>query len=313
MTHSAGIVGAVVRRADEDRAAGRPHRAEVVDADARRPAARLGAVDRAGRGSGPRRGGGSASRRGPRAPPASNAGATTTSRKMLGQRRGPRRSSTGARERDDAAERGLGIAGERGVPRLEERRALRRAARVRVLDDHARRAAEQPRDGRRRRGVEDVVVRQRLALERRRAGRERPVIGSRAPIGPAVAGRGLVRVLAVAQGLDLLERQRRAPAGTGPPSAAGRAPAGSVDAGLVHPARQLGGDPRVVRGGVAERLDRERRPEAERDAAGLVQGREDRLVARRASSRSPRRRDSSRPRGPATGRRCRSPRRARRA
>ena len=49
-----------------------------------------------------------------------------------------------AGQRDDATERRDRVAGERRRPRLEQRRALRRAARIRVLDDHAGRAAQRP-------------------------------------------------------------------------------------------------------------------------------------------------------------------------
>ena len=74
------VVDRVVRRADEDRAAGRsgPSRGSRRGC---RPSG-SGAVGVAGRGSGPRRGAGSASWRGPRAPPARTPGATTTSRKI---------------------------------------------------------------------------------------------------------------------------------------------------------------------------------------------------------------------------------------
>ena len=64
--------------------------------------------------------------------------------------------------------------------------------------------AQRPTERRRRRRVEDVVVRQRLALERRALDPEQAVVERRA--GPSIAGRRLVRVLAVAQRLDLLER-----------------------------------------------------------------------------------------------------------
>ena len=64
-------------------------------------------------------------------------------------------------ERDDPAERGHRIAGERRVPRLAQGRPLGRAARVRVLDDHAGRAAKGAREGGRGGRVEDVVVAER--------------------------------------------------------------------------------------------------------------------------------------------------------
>ena len=49
-----------------------------------------------------------------------------------------------------------------------------------------------------------------------------------ASVRASVAGGGLVRVLAVAQRLDLLERQRRAPAGTDPPTRGSPGSAGSA-------------------------------------------------------------------------------------
>ena len=60
---------------------------------------------------------------------------------------------------------------------LERRPALCHAARVGVLDHHARRSAQQAREPGRRRRVEHVVVGQRLALKRRRAARERAALG----------------------------------------------------------------------------------------------------------------------------------------
>ena len=177
-----------------------------------------------------------------------------------------------AGQRDDPAERGDGIAGQRGGPRVGECRAFRRAARVGVLDDHAGGSVEAAGDGRRRRCVEDVVVRELLALERARAGRERALVGARA--GSAVPGGRLVGVLPVPQRLDLLEPDREA----GREWVVGAREAGLVgqlDARRGHPARELGRDAAVVGRGVPERLDREGRPEAVGDAAAAPHGLED--------------------------------------
>ena len=111
-------------------------------------------------------------------------------------------------ERHHPAERRDRVAGECRLPRPDERRAFRSSARVHVLHDHAGRAVEGAGDRRGGRGVEDVVVRERLALEGRGAGRERAVGGARP--GAAVAGGGLMGVLAVAERLDLLEADREA-------------------------------------------------------------------------------------------------------
>ena len=101
-------------------------------------------------------------------------GATTTSRKIETSALGDRRVDRPG-ERDHAAEGRHRVAGQRRLPRLEERRPFRGAARVRVLDDDAGRPAQRAAERRGRRRVEDVVVRERLALERRLAGRERAV------------------------------------------------------------------------------------------------------------------------------------------
>ena len=91
-------------------------------------------------------------------------------------------------------------------PGGHERRAFRRAARVGVLDDNAAGAAQGAGQGRDRGCVEDVVVAQSLALERWLARCERAAgDGTRAP----VPSRRLVRVIAVTQGLDLLEADRQ--------------------------------------------------------------------------------------------------------
>ena len=114
------------------------------------------------------------------------------------------------------------------------------------------------------RGVEDVVVGQRLALERRLAGRERAV--GRATPGAPVAGRRLVRVLAVAQRLDLLEGDRSGCAGTDRSAPGSPGSSGSSMPGR-EPRREHLGDPRVVGRGVPERLDRQRGAQPVADAA----------------------------------------------
>ena len=85
--------------------------------------------------------------------------------------------------------------------------------------------AQGPAERRRGRGVEDVVVREGLALERRPLHAEEPV-GRRRP-RPPVARRGLVRVLPVAQRLDLLERHGQPAPGTGRSRRAARARRGA--------------------------------------------------------------------------------------
>ena len=78
-------------------------------------------------------------------------------------------------QRDDATERADRVGLERRLPGVGERRPLGGAARVGVLDDDDARPAQRPPERRRRGRVEDVVVGQRLALERaarrRRTGR----------------------------------------------------------------------------------------------------------------------------------------------
>ena len=208
----------------------------------------------------------------------SKAGATTTSRK-IDDSAAAVAASTGRVSATTPPNADTGIAGQRRLPGLEERRALGGAARVRVLDDDAGRAAQRSPEGRRRRGVQDVVVRQRLALERRRIGRERAVL--EAVPGPSVAGGRLVRVLAVAQGVDLLEGDRQAVRDTGRLRAGRPGSSGQRDAGRRHPAGQDLGDPGVVGRGVAEGLDGQRRSEAVVDRAAVVDGAQDRVVARR--------------------------------
>ena len=276
-----------VRRADEDRPARRTDRAgrvgrrqRLVDGQERvddEPQVGLGREDRQGRVVEPRR----------------HDDLEEDRDERLRDRRVHRPG-----QRHDPTERRDRIARQRRLPRLEERQALRRAARVGVLDDDAARAAERTPQRGRSRGVEDVVVGQRLALQRRLAGRERAV-GGGTPRTP-VAGRRLVRVLAVAERVDLLEADgeaRRVRIGR------------RIDQpGRGHPPGECLGDPGVVRRGVREGFEREfaphavigtaRRPRAPRGCRRSGPGR----------SRSPRWRGSSRPPGPSTGRRCRSPR-----
>ena len=105
--------------------------------------------------------------------------------------------------------------------------------------------------------------------------------------GSPVARSDLVRVLAVAERLDLLEGDREARG-----IRIGRAGeawlVGELDARGGHPRRQLRGDAGIVGGGVAEGLDREGRPEPGRDAPLLRQGRQDRRVALRRGNDSDR-------------------------
>ena len=121
-----------------------------------------------------------------------------------------------AGEGDDATEGADRVGFEGRRPGVEERRTLRGAARVGVLDDDdggaAKRPAQRIGGGR----VEDVVVRERLALERRPVHREQAI--GRRRSGPPVARRRLVRVLAVAQRLDLLETDRQGSPGMGRPA-----------------------------------------------------------------------------------------------
>ena len=167
----------------------------------------------------------------------SKPGATTTSRKIETSRSATARSTSRVRA-TTPAERGDGIPGERGLPGLEQRRALGGATGVRVLDDDAGGAAELARDGGRGRRIQDVVVRERLALERRVAAREGTDLPVRA--GPPVARCRLVGVLAVAERLDLLEARRSGSAGTGRRRRAVPGQSGQLEAGVGHPARQLG-------------------------------------------------------------------------
>src|SRR6185295_14477020 len=116
------------------------------------------------------------------------------------------------------------------------------------------RTAERAPDRGGRRPVEHVVVAEGLALEGRGAGREGAVGGGRA--GPAVPRGRLVRVLAVAEGLHLLQADREA-RGERIVGAGQAWLVRQVDAGGGDAPGQLRRDPRVVGGRVAERLDRE--------------------------------------------------------
>ncbi len=98
----------------------------------------------------------------------------------------------------------VGIGAEGAVVGLQRRGGHRHAAGVRVLDDDAGRLRELPHALQRGVGVGDVVVRQFLALQlprRRDARRRRRRVG--------VERRRLVRVLAVAQVVLLVELQRQ--------------------------------------------------------------------------------------------------------
>ena len=112
-------------------------------------------------------------------------------------------------EGDDAAEGGDRVAGPGAREGLLRARAHRRAAGVRVLDDHAGRLVDLGDQPPGRVQVEDVVERELLALHLARGGHRvegRPEV--------AVEGRALVRVLAVAQVLHLLEARARGDTGT---------------------------------------------------------------------------------------------------
>ena len=127
---------------------------------------------------------------------------------------GARAAAAGERQRpvdgDDAAERADRIAGVGPLVRRGDVVGDGDAARVGVLDDHARRLGEAVDEPPRRLGVVQVEVAQRLAavLLRRVPPPRPPTL--------AVAGGELVRVLAVAQVLDALEPQRQRVGGSGP-------------------------------------------------------------------------------------------------
>ncbi|ABA48884.1 hypothetical protein BURPS1710b_3404 [Burkholderia pseudomallei 1710b] len=170
-------------------------------------------------------------------------------------------------ERDNAAERGGRIGLERLRVRFARVRAHRDAARIRVLDDHARRRVERlhafPRGVR----IGDVVVRQFLALQlavvRERAGRRRDV---------AVERGALVRILAVAQVLHLVEREVQRC----------RVCAARAVLQIVAEARQVVRDRAVVLRGVREHLGREAeiRLVAERVAVRFHLVEHDRVIGR---------------------------------
>ena len=186
------------------------------------------------------------------------------------------------RQADDAAECRHRIARQRRLPCRNRRVALGRAARIGVLDDDAARAPQRARESRGGRRVEHVVVGQLLALEGRLAGRERARFGARAR--SAIPGSQLVRVLAVPQCLDLLERDgQRRRIWILRPRQAGLV--WEVDARRVHPTRKVGGDPRVVRRGMPKRLDRERRPKPQRDLTPSERREDRRISVRRRDDR----------------------------
>ena len=106
------------------------------------------------------------------------------------------------RHHDDAAERRHGIGGEGLVVRLLDRLCDPHAARVRVLDDHARGAVELEREQTRRREVVQVVERERLAVELLDA---REQVRASAPLG--VVGGALVRILAVGEVVGPVEHR----------------------------------------------------------------------------------------------------------
>ena len=160
-------------------------------------------------------------------------------------------------QRDDATEGGDRIAGKRRRPRLEQGRALGGAARVGVLDDDAARDRAAP--GRCAAAADassTLLYESALPWSGGAPVAKGPSIGSRPR--PPVAGRPLVRVLAVAECLDLLERDGQARGirvgGPGQTRLVGQR-----HAGRGHPRGQDLRDPGVVRRRVAERLDRERR------------------------------------------------------
>ena len=126
-------------------------------------------------------------------------------------------------ERDDAAEGGHGVRVAGAHVGVGGRRADRGAARVGVLDHGGRRLVEFEHDARGRIEIEQVRVRQLLALQDGRVAEAAQRSAVRAPHQP-VPGRALMRVLAVSQIANLLERARR---GDRPPDRSGvRAPAG---------------------------------------------------------------------------------------
>ena len=147
-------------------------------------------------------------------------------------------------ERYDAAVGGDGVRGERFLVRLLDRGSHARAARVRVLDDHAGRHRELPQEA--AGGVEVVQVVERQLP----AG---PLVDAREQVPPCarlrVVGGPLVGVLAVREVERLLERDDQ----PGRERLAVREPAG---------------DRRLVSGGVCEGVGGQHPPLGERQIAG---------------------------------------------
>ena len=114
-------------------------------------------------------------------------------------------------ERDDAAEGGHGVGVAGAHVGVGGRRADRGAARIRVLDHGGRRLVELEHDARGRVEIEQVRVRQLLALQDRRGaeagGGSRIQARAGSHIQRPVPRRALMRVLAVSQIPNLLERQ----------------------------------------------------------------------------------------------------------
>ena len=170
--HVAGSSASVSGARDEDGTAG------ACGGIRSGPVAAAGIVG--GQREGPRRVGDWAWWPGSSWPPASKPGATTTSRKIetsasaIAASTGRVRATTPPNA-DTGSPASAACQASSGVG------SLGGAARVRVLDDDAGRAAQRAAQCRRGRRVEDVVVRQGLALERRLAGRERAVVGASSP------------------------------------------------------------------------------------------------------------------------------------
>ncbi len=207
-------------------------------------------------------------------------GATTTSRKIDDERLGDRAIDRPGQGHD--ATEGGDRDRRPGPPSQasSERRPLGRPARVGVLDDDARPGRAAP-----GRAPPPPTASRTLLYDSALPWRG----GSPVANGPSasvrarapVAGGRLVRVLAVAQRLDLLEGDGQAGrvrvGRAGQPGLVGEGHAGGR-----HPLRQHLGDPGVVGGGVAEGLDRQRRTQpGRRRRPRPVDRRQDRVVARR--------------------------------
>ena len=251
---------------------------------------------------------GSAWWRGSRAPRASKPGATTTSRKIVDQRLGHDRvHGRVSATTPPYADTGSPARAARHASRSDDRSAAPHGLVCLTITQAGPRSAR-PID------AAEAASRTLLYDSALPWSGGAPVANgpssSAAPRAP-VAGRRLVRVLAVAERLDLLERDRQA----GRIRVGGARQAGlvrEVDAGRRHPLGQYLGDPRVVGGGVAERLDRQRGAQPDADPAVRPELRQHGVVAiGRGHDRRPRH-GSWPPPGPSTGRRCRSPRPARR-